>query len=291
VISSELSLALFRGLAVVSCLGAIFLLSLVVASRPNNWVTRAFTRYCARIEKNLYRMFIWVPGHRIALGQVGALFVIGLLGLFVSLPLVVFLILLALALGGPELYIQRKLRRRSKAIEEQVDGFVLALANALKSRPSIADAIASVQAVISDPLRQEVELVVKQMRVGSTVDQALLAMTGKVASRRLDAAVTAVLVGRQVGGNVPEILETTAASMREMSRLEGVVRTKTAEGKAQIWVLAAFPFVLLLGFSWASPGYFDPLSETTVGYVCTVIGFAFWAASVISAWKILRVDI
>jgi tight adherence protein B len=116
-------------------------------------------------------------------------------------------------------------------------------------------------------------------------------MSGRVASRRLDAAITAILVGRQVGGNVPEILETTAASMREMTRLEGVVRTKTAEGKAQIWVLAAFPFVLLVAFSWASPGYFDPLAQTTVGSVCTVIGFGFWAASVLSAWRILKVDI
>ena len=290
-ISSDLPFGLFKGLAVLCSVAAVFLLTLVAASRPDNWATRAFTRYCARLERHLYRMFIWMPGHRIAAGQAGAVFVICSLKLFFPLPLIVFIALLAAALLGPELYIQRALRRRSRAIEEQVDGFVLALANALKSRPSIADAIASVQAVLTDPIRQEVELAVKQMRVGSTVDQALLAMAGKVGSRRLDAAVTAILVGRQVGGNVPEILETTAASMREMSRLEGVVRTKTAEGKAQIWVLAAFPFVLLIGFSWASPGYFDPLSETTVGYVCTVIGFAFWAASVISAWKILRVDI
>src|SRR5262249_17497802 len=122
-------------------------------------------------------------------------------------------------------------------------------------------------------------------------DQALLSMTGRIGSRRLDTAVSAILVGRKVGGNVPEILETTAASMRELSRLEGMVRTKTAEGKAQIWVLALFPFALLVGFDKASPGYFDPLTETTIGYVCMGIGFFLWGASVVSARKILRVDI
>jgi tight adherence protein B len=291
VILSLLPPSLFKGMALVCTILAVFLVSFVASSRPDNALSRAFARYCARIERNLYRMFIWVPGYRIAFAQLGTIFVACLLKLFFALPLIAFLFVLAIAALGPELYIARKLRSRSQAIEQQVDGLVIALANALKSRPSIADAVASVQTVLAQPIRQEVELVVKQMRVGSTVDQALLSMSGRVASRRLDAAVSAILVGRQVGGNVPEILETTAASMREMSRLEGVVRTKTAEGKAQIWVLAAFPFALLVAFSWASPGYFDPLAETAIGSVCTAIGFGFWAASVISAWRILKVDI
>lgn len=288
---SALALSFLKAVALAGCVSAIFFLSLAGASRPDNALARAFQRYCARIERNLYRMFIWVPGYRIAFAQLGVVFAACLLKVFFALPLVVFLFLVAAGALGPELFVMHKLRKRSQLIEAQVDGFVLALANALKSRPSIADAVASVQTVVAQPMRQEVELVVKQMRVGSTVDQALLSMSGRVCSRRLDAAVSAILVGRQVGGNVPEILETTAASMREMSRLEGVVRTKTAEGKAQIWVLAAFPFILLLAFGWASPGYFDPLSQTAIGSVCTVVGFGFWAASVITAWRILKVDI
>jgi tight adherence protein B len=283
--------SLFKALAVAFCLSAIFLLTFAATSDRDNPLTRAFARYCARIERNLYRMFIWVPGYRIAFAQLGVIFVACVLKLFLALPLVAFLFVVLIGGLGPELYIMYRLRQRSQRIEQQVDGFVLALANALKSRPSIADAIVSVQTVILHPIRQEVELVVKQMRVGSTVDQALLSMSGRVASRRLDSAVTAILVGRQVGGNVPEILETTAGSMREMTRLEGVVRTKTAEGKAQLWVLAAFPFALLVAFSWASPGYFDPLSETTAGSICTVVAFGFWAASVITAWRVLKVDI
>jgi tight adherence protein B len=281
----------FKAVSLACSASSLFLLSFAAASHPDNALGHAFARYCARIERNLYRMFIWVPGHRIALAQLGAIFVACLLKLFFALPLVAFLLALAIASLGPELWMARRLRKRSELIEQQVDGLVVALANALKSRPSIADAIASVQSVMAQPMRQEIELVVKQMRVGSTVDQALLSMSGRVASRRLDAAVSAILVGRQVGGNVPEILETTAASMREMSRLEGVVRTKTAEGKAQIWVLAAFPFALLVAFSWASPGYFDPLAQTGIGTICTLIGFGLWAASVISAWRILKVDI
>jgi tight adherence protein B len=281
----------WKYLALVCCVAASWVLCFGIASEPDNWVSRNFARYCASIERKLYKMFVFSPGRYVAYGQLAAIFGLCLVMPFAPVAWYVFGFPLSVVALGPELWLSRKLRKRTLQIEQQVDGFLLALANALKSRPSIADAIASVQTVVTGPIRQEVELVVKQMRVGCAIDQALLSMSGRVGSGRLDAAISAVLVGRQVGGNVPEILEATAASMREMSRLEGVVRTKTAEGKAQVWVLAAFPFFLMMGFSWASPGYFDPLSETAAGYACMIIGFALWAASIVAARKILRVDI
>jgi len=100
-----------------------------------------------------------------------------------------------------------------------------------------------------------------------------------------------VLIGRQVGGNLPKILETTAAALREMQRLEGVVRTKTAEGKTQLWVLALFPFFMLYAFDKISPGYFEPLTENFLGYTCAVIAFTLWVAAILWARKILNVDI
>jgi hypothetical protein len=81
-------------------------------------------------------------------------------------------------------------------------------------------------------MRQEVDLALKEMKVGSTLDQALLHMAARVGSRQLDSALSSILIGRQVGGNLPRVLETTAGTLREMRRLEGVVRTKTAGARA-----------------------------------------------------------
>ena len=280
-----------RGATLVSWMGALFLLIWVVASDRENWVARAWASYCSDIEQRLARMFIFLPGQRVATGQLAVIFVACAAELFFPVPPTMFLVFVLMAMIGPDLWLRWNHRQRLKRIDEQVDGYLMALANALKSRPSIADAIVSVQAVIAVPIRQEVELCVKQMRVGSTPEQGLLAMSRRVGSQKLDAAISAILVGRQVGGNVSQILETTAAAMREMARLEGVVRKKTADGKAQIWTLAAFPFVLIVAFSLVSPGYFDPLSETVVGGACATLGFLLWGASIASARRILRVDI
>jgi tight adherence protein B len=192
---------------------------------------------------------------------------------------------------GPALYLERKKQERVVAIEEQLDGFILALANALKATPSLGDAFASVQRLVPPPLSLEVELAVKEMRLGSTLDQALLFMAGRIGSRQVDSALSSVLIGRQIGGNLPKILDSTAGSLREMARLEGVVRTKTAEGRAQLWVLAITPGVLILAFDAVKDGYFDPLTESATGFVIIVIGVGLWLASIVTARRILDVDI
>ena len=87
------------------------------------------------------------------------------------------------------------------------------------------------------------------------------------------------------------VLETTAATIREMNRLEGVVRTKTGEGKAQLWVLAVFPFAICGAFNAVQPGYFDPLQKTFVGYIVITIALTFWIGSLLVARKVLTVDI
>src|SRR5205085_2686286 len=150
---------------------------------------------------------------------------------------------------------------------------------------SAGAALQAIFPVLRDPTRQEIDRVIKEMRVGSTLEQALLSMSARIGSRSLDAAMSAVLIGIQVGGNLPQVLETTASTIREMNRLDGVVKSKTSEGRAQLWVLAIFPFALCFAFNWAQPGYFDPLQQSIVGYIVTTIAVMFWIAALLLARK------
>jgi tight adherence protein B len=161
----------------------------------------------------------------------------------------------------------------------------------LKTTPSIGSALASVVPLLPDPTRQEVELAVKEMKVGSTLDQALLHMAARIGSRQVDSAHSAIHIGRQVGGNLARVLEQTASTLREMARLEGVVRTKTAEGKMQIAFLAALPIALVIGLNFMWPGYFAPLTHSIAGYVIVTVCGVMWIAAIIIARKILDVDV
>ena len=76
-----------------------------------------------------------------------------------------------------------------------------------------------------------------------------------------------------------------------MQRLEGVVRSKTAEGKAQLWVLAHLPARHRCYALAKIGGYFDPLTKSLIGYICLGVAVAFWLAAILLARKILNVDI
>ncbi len=268
---------------------ALLLAAWAILDDPQGLPRRYWARYVVFLERKLRRMFLFTSGQTIAVTQV--LVALGLFAAWIVVDLPMWHVMIVLTLLGPAWWIERMREKRVQAIEEQIDGFVMSLANALKATPSIGDAIKSIASLLREPLRQEVELAVKEMRVGATLEQALLLMANRVGSRQLDAALSAVLIGRQVGGNLPRVLETTALSLREMARLEGVVRTKTAEGKMQMWVLALFPLFMIFALSSVSPGYFDPLTQTIAGYCVVVLAVMFWFASLIVARKILAVDI
>lgn len=268
---------------------AIGLAAWTAAVDPNGLPRRAFDRYVAYLERKLRLMFVFTRGETIAAVQGVALLGVVACALFFRVPSAAAGVV-AVAVA-PAMAIERMRRKRLAELEDQLDGFLLALANALKSTPSIGDAFQSVQTLVAPPLRQEVELAVKEMRLGSTLDQTMLGMASRVGSKQLDSALSAILIGRQIGGNLPKILETTAATMREMARLEGVLRTKTAEGRAQLWVLALVPFGLTWALNALSEGYFEPLNSSIVGWVIAIAAAGFWLASLVVARRVLRVDL
>lgn len=259
-------------------------------SEQSSVALRYWSRYTSSLERRLRPMFIFVPGKQIALGQVAAAFGTAALIFALNLPAFAWLFLLAIAYV-PMMYIDDLRRKRVEAVEAQLDNFIVSLANALKSTPSIGSAFGSVLGVIQSPLREEVELTMKEIKVGSSLDQALLQMASRVGSRQLDSALSAMLIGRQVGGNLPKVLESTAATIREMRRLEGVIQTKTADSRMQLWLIAAMPFGLVIGLHFMWPTYFDPLVSSFTGYVILTFVCLCWVGSLLLARKVLTVDI
>jgi tight adherence protein B len=250
---------------------------------------RLWARYVAYLDRKLKVLFIWTPGEQIAAGQGIAIFIALSITLLLELPL--WWLWLGLIAAGPPVYIELLRRQRVADVEKQLDGFLLAIANALKATPSLGDAFISVQPLIRPPLAQEVELAIKEMRVGSTLDQALLLMASRIGSRQVDSALSSLLIGRQVGGNLPKILDGTAASLREMARLEAVVKTKTAEGKAQLGLLAVFPLGLVVVFDTVKQDYFAPLTQSVPGFIIIGISGICWISSLVIARKIVNVDV
>lgn len=282
------STTLFRGGCLVLAFASAGLFGYAVAS-GETVLSRVYARYVAHLDRSLRLLYRAEIGRSIAIGQAAAGALVVAADIVVGVPFLPFWLLVVAM--GPEAWLVRERSRRVVALEEQVDGFIVALANALKTVPSPAAALHATTVVLQQPTRQEIELVLKEVRVGSTLEEALLAMSARVKSRWLDVALTAVVVGLRVGGNLPAVLERTASMIREINRLHGVVRTKTSDGRAQLLVLSVAPLLIILAFHLIDPGYFAPLQSSFVGQLCVVVASLFWGGSILLARKIMVVDV
>jgi tight adherence protein B len=275
--------------AAVSLAICVALLSFVLAADPQSLPRRYWSLYIAHIERKLRNMFNQTKGAPIAIAQLVLLF--GVLGVRLATGFPYWYVLAFIVAVAPEVYIERMRVERLRKMEKQVEPFILALANALKTTPSIGNALAVVHPLLEAPIQDEIGLVLKEVRVGSSLEQSLLNMSGRVRIMELEATLSSILIGRQVGGNLPEILETTAATLREMARLAGVVRSKTASGRTQLVVLALAPLVVLLGFETVSPGYFNPLSASFIGWIIAALAGVLWVVALMMARKVLAVEL
>jgi tight adherence protein B len=177
--------------------------------------------------------------------------------------------------------------KRDKALYEQTPQFALALANALRATPSVADAMRMCTDTLREPMRSELLIVQKVLRLGATFENALLDMGKRARCRALDTVLAAVVVGTKLGGALPKVLETTAASLREMQRLEANMLAKTAPARAQMKVVGLAPFVLMGVMQKMQPTYFEPLMASTTGKLVGCAGLFLWAGAVLVGRQIM----
>jgi tight adherence protein B len=264
---------------------ALFMLIVVDEHGP---LRSALTRYSARIDRDL--LFLRRPptGTRVIVLQALALIGVAALAIF-TIP--TFWVLLPLVVAAPVVWLKTERSERVHRIEQQLDGWLLVLANALKAVPAIGDALSSSQALMHAPISEELDVALKEYRLGTPLDRALQSMADRVGSRVVRTAVTTLQVARRTGGNLPLTLESSASSLREMARLEGVVRTKTADGRNQAFVIGALPGVLIILLYFVHRELLMPLIETTAGNILLGLAIALWMGAVVLALRILKVDL
>jgi tight adherence protein B len=273
-------------LAVAGGVGAAVWFS---STDPKGIARRMAIAYVGQLDTDLKAMFKPARGAQIAWLQIcGAL---ALAATYGSIRHWSLLVGSCLALALPPLLIKRSLYKRRQELDNQANGFALALANALKTTASVGDALWVTVSVSTAPVKEELETMLKQVRVGSTMEEALLAMSLRAQSPALDVLVSALLIGRQTGGDLPRILEGTSTSLREIKRLEEMTEKVTYTAKQSYGISAA----MAIGTAWAlpyfMPGFLDPLRDTTKGQIVAMQCVIAFLTSAIMAYRFTRSDI
>lgn len=260
-----------------------------VIGDPDSFLREGWAQYIAALNREIRLQFLKQKAENIAMGQLFLIAITCAVGIAISEPFVFLFVPLIAVL--PMVRLKSQGRARIERLEEQLDGWLVLLSNAIRATPAIGEALAQTVALVHEPLRQDLDLVVKENQLGTPLDEALLNMADRVDSPTVGGAVAMLVVSRQTGGNISEILETSAESLREMARLEGVVRTKTAEGRGQLVVLGAMPIVMGIALSLLDPTWWPTLSGSFAGQLVLGVSAIVWAIAIMWGRAIVDVDI
>jgi tight adherence protein B len=201
----------------------------------------------------------------IALMSLGCAALGGLVS-FVFLHVILLSVALAAAgCGVPYGVLKFKRGRRLKAFNNALPDAIDLIARSLRAGHAMGSAIEMVAEQAQPPLGFEFFQVFQQQRLGLQFRDALLEMGGRVPSRDLQFLITAILVQKETGGDLTEILDRAAHVIRERVRIEGEVRTRTAQGRLTGWILGLLPVIMLVLINLVSPGYSSLLFHDPVG--------------------------
>lgn len=178
---------------------------------------------------------------------------------------------------APRFYVRRQQKKRLEKFSEQLPDMLSLMVNGLRAGFSTAQAMEAVSKEMPPPIKDEVRRVVQEMQLGISMEQALENMLRRIPSDDLDLIITAINVQREVGGNLAEILDTIAYTIRERIRLKGEIRVLTAQVMYSGRFLALLPVLMTTILMLANREYMMSVFQPGV----QLCGFAIFGAAAI----------
>lgn len=208
------------------------------------------------------------------------------------LPAPLFTVALAgLGMYSPIIRLTFLRNRRMKNFEAVLPDSLDLMARALRSGHAVSAAIEVVAEQGRAPVAEEFRSLFQQQSLGMQFRDALEAMMKRIPSEDLQFAGTAMLVQKESGGNLAEILDRTVEIMRERVKIRGEVRTKTAQGKLTGLILALLPVAMLLIISFTNPEYAKQLTNTPIGHKLLYASAAMIGIGWMFIRKIVNIEI
>lgn len=195
-----------------------------------------------------------------------------------------------LALGFvPYLYLLQKRKRRSRRFAELLPEAIDLMSRGLRAGQALPATIETIAKECDDPLRAEFRRAADEQSFGLPFREAMLNLSRRMPVPDLQFLVTAILVQKETGGNLAQILDKTSHVLRERIRVIGQMRIRTAQGRLTGGVLMGLPFVIFIGMNFLNPGYGKALFETPQGQKMVTYAAIMMVIGIVMIRKIVNV--
>jgi len=192
---------------------------------------------------------------------------------------------------GPRVWVGRRISSRLNAFNKQLPDTIVLLSNSLRAGSSFLQSIELVSRESPSPMGSEMGRVVREVNLGLGMEEALSNMVRRIKSDDLDLMVTAIGVQQQVGGNLAEILDTIAFTIRERIRIKGEIRTLTAQGRYSGYLVAFLPIAIAVTLNLINPDFMRPLFTELIGQILTGVGLVMMAIGFLAIRKITDIKV
>jgi tight adherence protein B len=204
----------------------------------------------------------------------------------------VFNLAIALAIASlPLFYVQWKRHDRLQKIVRQLPDALDLMARALRAGHSFAAALKMIGDEMNDPIGNEFRITHDEINFGVSLQQAMTNLGERTPATDLRYLVIAVLIQRETGGNLTEVLVNLSNLLRNRMKLQAKIKVLTAEGKISAWTLSLLPFGLALLLNWGNPEFINVLWTDPAGIKITQVMLTIMAFGIFWLWRITKVRV
>ena len=278
------------GIVFLLVAASIFFISLVVYNVLMKGFEQYQERYLNRQLEDLSEMFLFVDPKQMLLLSLSVMVLAFLVGIF-FFGYVVTAMLTITGFFFPTMLVRYYRKRRIQMFNVQLVDALSQIGNSLKAGQTFLQAMDGVTRDAPVPLSQEFGLTLKEVKLGTSMEDALNNMTQRVECDDLDLVVVSTNIARQLGGNMAEMFDTIAATIRERFRIEGRIKALTAQGKLQGWIVASLPLVLWFVMDYMRPDLMEPMLMHWFGYVLIAVIIFMEALGVFFIRRIVNIDV
>jgi tight adherence protein B len=186
----------------------------------------------------------------------------------------------------PRFYIGGLIKARKQKFNDQLIDAIMIMSSSFRGGLSLIQAFESVADEMPEPSKGEFGVVLGENKMGVSLDESLNRLYMRMPSPAMQQMVTAILLARETGGNLPAIFSRIVSSTRERKKIEKNLQTLTMQGKIQAVVMTGLPVVFFFTVSGSNPHFFDTMFHSPKGQQMMVVCVVLWVLGALSIWKI-----
>lgn len=254
-------------------------------------MTRYRENFTERAKFQVQEFFLFIDPSRLFIVNIAIMMLGGLMVWLLSGSILLALLVgSALALLPRFLYATMR-KRRFQKFEQQLPDALMMLCGGLRAGAGFSSALQQLVAEAQAPLAQEFSLVLREQRLGVTLEQSLSNLSRRIPTQTTALVVCAMRIATETGGGLAETLERTAQTIRSRMQMEGKIGALTAQGKLQAWVVGLLPLALMLVLNHMEPEAMALLWHSRLGWATLAIVGFLECMGVYVIRKIIAIDV